>query len=301
MRRNGYTLVELLVVIAIIAILIALLLPAVQQAREAARRAQCTSGIKQISLAWHLHHDVYGHWPTGGYGLNSEYSPTIMNGKPQVGKEQGAGWAYQILPYLEQQAAWEGVGATDKERSVAAIEYVIPNYYCPSRRSPEATPGNIVHYGFNAHRECGQNYSLSIQKGGLDYASPDFEYENDGILVRMSPKFKCDAIRPEPQKSVRRIAHLTRGTSNVMMVGEKRLHVDWLNDHGSNQGYVASWGLDSVRTTRYPPRPDPHTASGGQSFGSRHAVVIIGLADGSVRSIPYTIDMDAWRVLGKVH
>ena len=93
--RRGFTLIELLVVIAVIAVLIALLLPAVQAAREAARRIQCTNNVKQIGLALHNYHDIHNSLPPGRIAA-ANCPRGILTGC------QNTPWVVQLLPQLEQ-------------------------------------------------------------------------------------------------------------------------------------------------------------------------------------------------------
>ncbi|MHC2070565.1 DUF1559 family PulG-like putative transporter [Bremerella sp. T1] len=120
-RRAGFTLVELLVVIAIIGVLIALLLPAVQQARESARRMQCSNRMKQVGLALHNYHDTHGAFPA----LQMQAAPSRPSG------------FVALLPYIEQTAVWNRAsgaatpfGAGDW--NPAEQNTLIPELLCPS-------------------------------------------------------------------------------------------------------------------------------------------------------------------------
>ena len=100
-RRDGFTLVELLVVIAIIGILVAMLLPAVQAAREAGRRAQCTNNLKQLALAVHNYEGPNGVFPAAGRGANQGYNT------PRNGEIKGTNGLVAILAFMEQSQLYD--------------------------------------------------------------------------------------------------------------------------------------------------------------------------------------------------
>lgn len=125
-QRRAFTLIELLVVIAIIGVLVALLLPAVQMAREAARRIQCTNNLKQIGLALHGYHDVHNTFPSGGW--------IALYGKPAT-KNMNSGWSASVLPWLEQRPLFDALNLSvvyDHAANATATYTVLQVYLCPS-------------------------------------------------------------------------------------------------------------------------------------------------------------------------
>ena len=135
---RGFTLVELLVVIAIIGILVALLLPAVQAAREAARRTECTNKLKQIGLAMHNFHDAQGHLPPG-YTSTPTSDGSVPAGE-SIDSETwdatpGWGWGTHILPYMEESTLYDQIdldeAITHPDHEIV-IAQKITSYLCPS-------------------------------------------------------------------------------------------------------------------------------------------------------------------------
>ena len=126
-KRQGMTLVELIVVVAIVALLIALLLPAVQQAREAARRASCKNNLKQLGLAMHNYESTYGQFPIAASWTVDANSSKVIAGKS---------WGQALLPFIDQMSIatgfdesrpiWSGV------KNQALIATAIPTFVCPS-------------------------------------------------------------------------------------------------------------------------------------------------------------------------
>ncbi len=164
LRRSGFTLIELLVVIAIIGVLIALLLPAVQAAREAARRSQCTNNLKQIGIAIHNYESTFKVYP---FGKGSSYAPSLP-GTPVYAR-----WSAQsqLLMYLEQGVLFNSInfdlppetpgmaGAVpfmppyeNPDRSnMTASRIMVSTFICPSDGPPLSQWPGALNYLANQH------------------------------------------------------------------------------------------------------------------------------------------------------
>jgi prepilin-type N-terminal cleavage/methylation domain-containing protein len=269
-RRSGFTLIELLVVIAIIAVLLGLLLPAVQKVREAAWRIQCGNNLRQIGVAFHHHHDQFGSFPSGGVAWFTP--PTYANGVPLSGAQQQAGWAFQILPFIEGDNVWKG-------GQVVAIGTTNKLFFCPSRRLPQTI-------------SFLDNYTPPVTGGMLTHALCDYaasNLEGTGIVRQYTP---------------RRFADIKDGTSFTLLAADKRLPRTGLGSlmPDDNEGYTAGFDEDTVRRTTKPPAPDPLSAgSGAKLFGSSHTGGFNAvLADGSVHMLRYDINPTIFSYLGNV-
>ncbi len=309
--RKGFTLVELLVVIAIIGILIALLLPAVQAAREAARRSQCSNNLKQIGLGLHNYHDTHKSFPIGTVGYPLPW-----------GYPQWSNYLMAILPFCEQQALYDGLAPILKLRVYpwdshpntvfpASVQNVgVESFLCPS----DSRGGKFgVGPAFGAHL-FKTNY-LGIYSGMneqdvLDEASnsPAFNPLRKGV-------FRYNRAA--------NFAEFTDGTSNTLVFAE---YLKGIND-GDSRGspWTARAGRQFLHVQLTPNTNIPDESIPYPSFCEAHNNVpqmnlpCVGvwsttnnvaarsmhpggvnglLGDASVHFFTETINVDTWRSLG---
>ena len=333
-KRRGFTLVELLVVIAIIGILIALLLPAVQAAREAARRSQCTNNLKQIALGMHNYHDTYKILPASLY----------ING--QCSGWRGYSAFTMILPFIEQDTVYQEVVTASRnfwmnwdDGSAAmalARSRVIPPYQCPSDSKypvPNAT-------GWDNGLGC--NYGAS-NGSTLRWADPNqqngmFRVHNEACGTKKIVEINFADVRDGLSNTLMVSEHLT-GDNNgsTLMPGKSSEPRSAAPFGGTNWQFptaaeMDTWGqacaaqlvhlgtngsqwispepTQSVLNTAAPPNwkwPNCQNNSSGFSSDrdglfsprSRHpGGVNAALGDGSIRFISETIDFNTFQWLG---
>jgi len=217
-KSPGFTLIELLVVIAIIAVLISLLLPAVQAAREAARRVQCTSNLKQIALAMHNYHSAVGSFPPGGCNTGNVETPGSTGA--------WGNWSAfsMMLPFLEQQAIYnscnfsvvnQGYGSgIDGNMNSTATATTINAFLCPS--SPRLNGGQWGSYYGSPYPNV--NYFASVGSSLCQYGgNPAGVAFQDASGNSAAPNGVFEVFGP-----VFSIANITDGTSNTIAFGEWR-------------------------------------------------------------------------------
>jgi prepilin-type N-terminal cleavage/methylation domain-containing protein/prepilin-type processing-associated H-X9-DG protein len=202
---RGFTLIELLVVIAIIGVLIALLLPAVQQAREAARRIQCTNNLKQIGLAFANYESAQGSYPMGVLRQSRGYDACATT--------FGHSWAAFILPYMESSAQYNAVNFSRVYNSVSqftAFRIRVNSYMCPD----DTLNTDLTQQGYIATWQ-----SSYAGVAGLT----ELIYYSWGTGATAPNADRCGAIDGEGilgRNIAYRVADVTDGTSGTLLVGE---------------------------------------------------------------------------------
>lgn len=207
-RATGFTLVELLVVIAIIGVLVALLLPAVQAAREAARRSQCSNNLKQIGLAILNYEDTYKVLPAHGVDRGGHDHSWFIRILPFM--EQGA--LYDSLDVDSRSTGWAGDNTHNRD---ALRDKQIDTAICPS--SPMPT------HGASGSAERIQLPSYTGIHGSTAHSTAADETDMGGSRISFGGAFQ--------RRAVVRLAQINDGTSNTMIVGEQSGYM--LNANGT--------------------------------------------------------------------
>jgi prepilin-type N-terminal cleavage/methylation domain-containing protein len=281
--QGGFTLVELLTVIAVIGMLVALLLPAVQAGREAARRTQCANNLRQLGLALHAYHDRCGSFPPS----------TVVDWDPP---EPTGWWSWiaRILPELDERPLYERLDLGEdvwtnchKYRPYTSQRLAV--LLCPSDPHNERV--------YESDEECpgGEAYALTNYlgcRGSTRQAPPPsglYPLELDG-----------NGVFPDVNR-VARLADIVDGTSQTILVGERPADRDaywgwWAAGRGVDDHGLGDYVLDVSEGLH---KGDLSDSAHLLRYGSAHPTgAQFTMCDGSVRVLSYAIDETTFLALG---
>lgn len=328
-RRLGFTLIELLVVITIISVLIALLLPAMQSAREAARRIQCTNNLKQIGLAMHNYESVAGAFPMTG----------VVDTRP-TSFAHWVGWSghARVLPLMEQGSMFNSINFTlpySRPDNYSVASTTVSSFLCPSELDPSPTPASsffntpkaVSSYGLNMGDWFVFNAAGPLTRGVF---APNLSRKiasfTDGTSQTMlasevkirNPEYNCTAglsaitnptSVPDSTADPYTVAPEYAGTCGVVGQG----HTAWVDGNAQETGMTTAWppnkqilGSKGEGDLDLQGSPLFLGGTGGPTFAaitsrSYHPGGVNALlADGSVRFIKSSIAGRVWRSLGSI-
>lgn len=292
-KRSGFTLVELLVVIAIIGILVGLLLPAVQAAREAARRMQCSNNLKQLSLAALNYESTY-----------KKIQPSHILANPggpggQNNVREAWGWIVLQMPFMEQTSLYNQLGVSRSSlanylanntgpAALVPLQINIPTLRCPSDAG-EDVARRARHWGGGWGTNQGGHGQW--ESGLTNYVA------NRG--TRNNPQATLDTHGMHMEMKSIRLADVTDGTSNTILCGERDSlfgrAATWPGTRNPNGAgsrglqMVAAHGQHVINPSTHPWGNSAFGA--GYAFGSLHTGgAQFSYVDGSVHFISDSVD-----------